>query len=99
MQQQRRDLDQKANAVHAEIAKIDALIDAKEEENRTAQQELKKLKFDKRILDACNKSLEMGAPKFAFRPQVYEVFDFVAEKNVILESHRIADRSNDRAVR
>ena len=99
MQQQRRDLDQKANEVHAEIAKIDALIDSKEEEIHTARQERKELNFEKRVLDACNKSLELGAPKFAFRPQVYEVFDFVAEKNVILESHRLAAQNKVRSVR
>ena len=99
MQQQRRDLDQKANDVHAEIAKIDALIDSKEKEIHTARQERKELNFEKRVLDACNKSLELGAPKFAFRPLVYEVLDFVAEKNVILESHRLAAQNKVRAVR
>jgi len=98
VQRRRRELDQKANAIRAEIAKIDALIDAKQEEIRTEQQELKELKFEKRILEACNKSLEAGAPKFAFRPQLYEVFDFVAEKNVILDARRIAQLKTDRTV-
>jgi len=98
VQRKRKELDRKANAIRAEIAKIDALIESKKEEIRTAHQELKELKFEKRILEACNKSLEVGAPKFAFRPQLYEVFDFAAEKNVILESCRIAQLKTDRTV-
>ena len=98
MQTRRKEIDKKKNAVHAEIVKIEALIESKKEEIRIEHQELKELKFEKRILEACNKSLEAGAPKFAFRPQVYEVFDFVAEKNVILESRRIAQLKTDRTV-
>ena len=86
---QRRALEQKANAIRAEIARIVALIDAKDAEIRTGKQDRKMLQSEKKVLEACNKSLEVGAPKFAFRPQVYEIFDFIAEKNVILESHRV----------
>ena len=98
MQTKRKELDMKANEIQAEITKLEALIDTKKDEIRIAMQQLKELKFDKGILEACNKSLEAGAPKFAFRPQLYEVFDFVAEKNVILDARRIAEHKTDRAV-
>jgi len=98
MQTKRKELDMKANEIQAEITKIDALIDSKKEEIRTAHQQLKEMKFEKGILEACNKSLEAGAPKFAFRPQLYDVFNFVAEKNVILDARRIAQLKTDRTV-
>ena len=88
MQARRKELDNKVNEVRAEIIKIEALIESKKEDIRTTQQELKAVKIEKRVLDACYKSLEAGSPKFAFRPQLYEIFDFVAEKNLILKSHR-----------
>jgi len=88
MQARRKELDNKVNNVRAEIVKIEALIESKKEDIRATQQELKAVKIEKRVLDACNKSLEAGSPKFAFRPQLYEIFDFVAEKNLILKSHR-----------
>jgi len=76
LQTWRRELDQKVNQVRASIAKINTSIDLKKGDILTAQQKLKELRIEKRVLDACNKLLEGGAPKFAFRPLVYEVFDF-----------------------